>query len=103
MIISLLLANSAFDAQQDALTESRARATAQVEAETERQIAIDEADARAEAETLALEERQEALIQASIGLAALAEQELFGFYTERSVLLALEALENYPYTPQAYP
>ncbi len=44
---------------------------------------------------------QEALRQASIGLAAQARLELDGASPERSVLLALEALENYPYTWQA--
>jgi WD40 repeat protein/DNA-binding CsgD family transcriptional regulator len=44
---------------------------------------------------------QEALRQASIGLAAQAVTELESASPERSVLLALEALNNYPYTPQA--
>lgn len=47
------------------------------------------------------QQRQEARRQASVGLAALAEKELEGIDPERGVLLALEALENYPYTPQA--
>ncbi len=46
-------------------------------------------------------QKQEALRQASIGLAAQALNELQGTSPERGVLLALEALENYPYTPQA--
>lgn len=50
---------------------------------------------------LANEQRQEALHQASIGLASLAERELGGIDQELSVLLALEALEKYPFTPQA--
>ena len=49
----------------------------------------------------ALNQRQEALRQASIGLAALAEGELEGIDRELSVLLALEAVEQYPYTSQA--
>jgi WD40 repeat protein/DNA-binding SARP family transcriptional activator len=53
-----------------------------------------EVDARAAAET-------EALRQASVGLAAQALAELEGTVPERSVLLALEALDGYPYTPQA--
>jgi WD40 repeat protein len=53
-----------------------------------------EVDARAAAET-------EALRQASAGLAAQALAELEGTAPERSVLLALEALDSYPYTPQA--
>ena len=46
-------------------------------------------------------QREEALRQASIGLASQATLELNGTSPERSVLLALEALENYPYTWQA--
>lgn len=49
----------------------------------------------------AQKERQNALIQASIGLASQAQLELNGTTPERSVLLALDALENYPYTWQA--
>jgi len=81
-------------AQSVAESESRARATAQADAERE---AAARADAQAEAEA----QRQEALIQASIGLASQAELELQGSFPERGVLLALEALENYPYTWQA--
>lgn len=44
---------------------------------------------------------QDALRQASIGLAAQAVAEIESDTPERGVLLALEALENYPYTPQA--
>ena len=46
-------------------------------------------------------QRREALRQASIGLASQARLELEGTSPERSVLLAKEALENYPYTWQA--
>jgi WD40 repeat protein/DNA-binding SARP family transcriptional activator len=60
-----------------------------------------EVDARAAAEAVALEQREEALRQASVGLAAKALAELEGTAPERGVLLALEALEGYPYTPQA--
>ncbi len=45
--------------------------------------------------------RQEARRQASIGLASQAVAEIQGPYPERAVLLALEALEQYPYTWQA--
>ena len=61
-------------------------------------------DQQHEAETErdhAQQAQQEALRQASIGLAAVAEQELEGTNPERGVLIALEALEYYPYTPQA--
>lgn len=44
---------------------------------------------------------REALRQASIGLAAQALAQLDGDAPERGVLLALAALEAYPYTPQA--
>jgi WD40 repeat protein len=46
-------------------------------------------------------QREEALRQASIGLASQAQLELNGTSPERGVLLALEALEKYPYTWQA--
>jgi WD40 repeat protein len=46
-------------------------------------------------------QREEALRQASVGLAAKALAELEGTVPERAVLLALEALEGYPYAPQA--
>ncbi len=59
---------------------------------------------------MALREREEAeqkaqrrleLTQISIGLASQARLELQGRFPERAVLLALAALENYPYTWQA--
>jgi len=46
-------------------------------------------------------EEQVALREASIGLAAQALAELEGASPERAVLLALEALQHYPYTGQA--
>ncbi len=46
-------------------------------------------------------EEQEALRQASVLLASQAEAELQAGYGDRAVLLALEALEKYPYTLQA--
>jgi WD40 repeat protein/DNA-binding SARP family transcriptional activator len=49
----------------------------------------------------AITQRQEALRQASVGLAAQALAELEGSQSERAVLMALKALENYPYTPQS--
>ncbi len=81
--------------------ESSARATQQAIAETER-------DARAVAEELALEERDraveaehDALVQAAIGLGSQALVELESPHPEKAVPLALEALEEYPYTWQA--
>jgi len=47
------------------------------------------------------EKEQEALRQASIGLASQAVSELEGASPERAVLLALEALQEYPYAGQA--
>ncbi|MCB0020789.1 MAG: PD40 domain-containing protein, partial [Anaerolineales bacterium] len=47
------------------------------------------------------QQRQDALRQASIGLAAQALVEIEGEDPERAVLLTLEALEHYPYTAQA--
>jgi WD40 repeat protein len=81
--------------------EVDARAAAEAVAVQERQAARSEADSRATAEALALEQREEALGQASVGLAAKALAELEGTAPERAVLLALEALEGYPYTSQA--
>ncbi len=49
----------------------------------------------------AMAEEQKALQQASVLLASQAEAELAAGYGDRAVLLALEALEQYPYTPQA--
>jgi hypothetical protein len=49
----------------------------------------------------ALYQRQEARMQAGILLASQAESEITFGNTDRAVLLALAALEDYPYTPQA--
>ena len=46
-------------------------------------------------------QRQRELMRVSIGLASQAIVELESVASERGVLLALEALENYPYVPQA--
>ena len=58
-------------------------------------------EARQSREIADQERRKRELEQVSIGLAAQAIRELDGASPERSVLLALEALENYPYTWQA--
>ncbi|MGD8753887.1 MAG: protein kinase, partial [Anaerolineales bacterium] len=50
---------------------------------------------------IANQRREEAQVQAAILLAAQAESKLREGYSDRAVLLALVALENYPYTPQA--
>ncbi|MFN2282015.1 MAG: PQQ-binding-like beta-propeller repeat protein, partial [Anaerolineales bacterium] len=75
-------------------TERDARAVAEDQALEERDHAV-------QAEQDALEQRQEALRQAAIGLASQAELQAEGRSPETSVLLALEAVENYPYTWQA--
>jgi WD40 repeat protein len=49
----------------------------------------------------AILQRQEARMQAGILLASQAESEIILGNTDRAVLLALAALEDYPYTPQA--
>ena len=87
--------------RDDALQSADARATAQAEAEVAQVEAEQETRARATAQAETEVQRQEALIQASIGIASQAELELQGSFPERGPLLALEALENYPYTWQA--
>jgi WD40 repeat protein len=74
--------------------ESLARATAQAEAEAAEQDAL-------AAEQVALDAEHNARLQASIGLAGQVQNEMNGSYPERAIPLALEAMENYPYTWQA--
>jgi WD40 repeat protein len=121
-VVAIGLSLFAFNQQGIAQTEADQRATAEAVALDERQEALNQADARATqqaiaeaeaqargvAEEQALEERdkaveaeQAALVQASIGLGSQAELQAQGRSPETSVLLALEALENYPYTWQA--
>jgi WD40 repeat protein len=50
---------------------------------------------------VAFQQRQAARNQAGILLASQAETEIENGFTDRAILLALEALENYPYTSQA--
>jgi WD40 repeat protein len=121
-IVAVILSAYAFT-QRDAAQNSAATATvaqgqaqneaatAQAEAfarATQQALAEQEAQARATAEAETAEERdravvaeQDALVQASIGLAGQALNELNGDVPERAVPLALEALEEYPYTWQA--
>jgi WD40 repeat protein len=80
--------------EAQALLEAEARAAAESEA-------LKEADARATAQADAEAQEHAALLQASIGLSSQAALELRGTSPERAVPLALEALENYPYTWQA--
>ena len=114
-IVAVILTIFAFNqqgiAQENALQAEQNAATAQSEAfarATQQAIAESEADARTEAEQQALQERDraveaegEARLQAAIGLAGQALNELDGSRPEVAVPLALEALENYPYTWQA--
>jgi WD40 repeat protein/serine/threonine protein kinase/DNA-binding XRE family transcriptional regulator len=100
-IISGALALIAANREQEAQVQRQEAVAQKQEAETQRQEAVNQ---KQEAETqrqLAETQKQEALRQASIGLAAQAVAELQGTSPERGTLLALEALENYPYTPQA--
>jgi WD40 repeat protein len=121
-IYALNARNQATQQGQIAQSEANQRATAEVIALEEREEALNQADARATqqaiaeaeaeartvAEEQAVEERdraviaeQDALVQVSIGLASQSKLELEGAAPERSVLLALEAMEDYPYTWQA--
>jgi WD40 repeat protein len=121
-VAALILTNFAFD-QRDAADQSANEAatsaaeesaqrviavTARAEAEqsaqeeaAQRVLAEEESLARATAQAEAEAAEQNALEQASIGLAGQAMAELEGENPERVVLLALEAMENYPYTWQA--
>ncbi len=87
LVIAAILAIVAFIASQRA---TQSAATAQAEART-----------RATAEASAVQERQNALLQAAILLAQQAENEVQYGNPDRAVLLALEALVNYPDTAQA--
>ncbi|MCJ7661937.1 MAG: PQQ-binding-like beta-propeller repeat protein, partial [Anaerolineales bacterium] len=122
MIVAVVLTIFAFNQQGIALENAQQAeqnaATAQSESyarATQQAIAEEQAEARAVAEEQALEDRdrsivaeqdalvqrEEALHQAAIGLASQAELQANGRAPETSVLLALEALENYPLTWQA--
>ncbi len=86
-VLAVILSIVAFNQRGIAQAESSARGTAEAQAVEERDRAVSA--------------EQEALVQASIGLALRAEAEMGGLYPERGVLLALEVLEHYPYTWQA--
>jgi WD40 repeat protein/DNA-binding SARP family transcriptional activator len=74
--------------------------TAQALEEAQRATALAESVARATAEAVAIQEREDARRQAGIGLASQAELQMIGPNPERAVLLALEAVENFPYAWQ---
>jgi hypothetical protein len=108
LVITLALVLLAGIQWQRAEGEVHSRATAEGQAlfqaataEAESMRAQTESDARATAQAQAEAAEQRALRQASAGLAVQALAELEGASPERAVLLALEALETYPYTPQA--
>jgi WD40 repeat protein/DNA-binding SARP family transcriptional activator len=84
-------------AQANAAAASTAKALEAEQRVTAQANAAAAATARAEEELA----KEDALVQASIGLAAQALLELEGTNPELVVPLALEALENYPYTWQA--
>jgi WD40 repeat protein len=88
-------------ANTEVVSESNFRATAESDALEGRAEAESEAQARATAQAEAEDQRHAARVQASIGLSSQAELELQGSSPELAVLLALEALDNYPYTWQA--
>jgi WD40 repeat protein len=108
LVIALILAMVAGQqwrradvAGEYAIAERAMALTAQSLEEEQRVTA--QANAAAAATARAEEElaKEDALVQASIGLAAQALLELEGTSPELVVPLALEALENYPYTWQA--
>ena len=80
LIIAAGLSVYAFSQQQKALANEQEALTQKQEAETQRTAA----------------QKQAALL-----LASQAEAELANGYYDRAVLLGIEALENYPYVPQA--
>jgi len=93
---SFLLQGTRLTQYQEWAEEGRIKLLQNARAYLETSIAAQEAR---EAEEVA--RHQAALQQASAGLAAQALAELDGHTPERGVLLALSALEQYPYTPQA--
>jgi WD40 repeat protein len=108
LIVAAVLAIAAlFFAQQSNQNAEAAEENAvlaqegQALAVTREAEALAQAEQRATAQALAEAAEQEALQQAAILLAAQAESELESGSADRAILLALAALENYPYTPQA--
>jgi WD40 repeat protein/DNA-binding SARP family transcriptional activator len=97
LFLALLVGQQWFRAEG----ELAARATAQAEEAAQRAMAESNAKGRATAQAEAESAEEDALRQASIGLASQALTELDGNFPERAIPLALEALEDYPYTWQA--
>jgi WD40 repeat protein len=79
-----------------ALRERRAS-----EREAQHQAELEGARQLAEAHEQAVREREEALRHAAIGLASEARLQMQGANQDLAILLALEAVEHYPYTWQA--
>lgn len=114
-VVAVVLSVYALSARNQARSEADARATQQVIAESEadqrataeareieqREEALSQASARATAEYKNLMRQEEEWRQISIDLAIRSLDELKGPNPELAVLLALEILETYPYTPQA--
>ncbi len=107
-VVAVALSIFALTARNQAQSETNARATQQAIAEleadqraTQQAIAEQEADARATAEAVAVERRDEVFQQSSIRLAGEALGQVDLGQPERSVLLLIAALEEYPYTSQA--
>ena len=120
-IVAVILSAYAFNqrsiAQNNAATATIAQGQAQFEAATAvaqlknksrgSELLHRRNQCRATAEVKRLKRRraiaaeQDALVQASIGLAGQSQNEMDGAMPERAVPLALEALEEYPYTWQA--
>ncbi len=88
-----------------ATSREQARATQQAIAEANEQIANEREQARATQQAIAESERSRAELQAGLAtsgrLAAEGQVDLAGSFPDQAVALALEALDNYPYTSQA--
>ena len=94
LVIALILGAFAFFQRQEAVTQRQ-------EADLQRQEAVQQRQEAVQQRQEAVQQRQAAQMQAGILLASQAESEIVSGNTDRAVLLALAALENYPYTPQA--
>jgi hypothetical protein len=107
-VVAGALSVFALSARNEARSEADARATQQVIAEseayksaTQQAIAEQEANARATAVADAVEQRDLVFRQASVRLADDAIDQMDLGHPDRSVLLMIAALEEYPYTAQA--
>jgi WD40 repeat protein/class 3 adenylate cyclase len=94
-------ADAAQVASTQAVSERYAAETAQALEADQRAMAETQAEARATAQAEAEAAKEEAQREAGIGLASQAGLQMVGPNPERAVLLALEAVEEYPYSWQA--